>query len=228
LWGESLLSLVGHSRLRFTGNASLKPGVIETVSDANELSETLASHREAIYRYVLGIVRDSTAAEDLTQEALLRAHNKLPSLQDPEKMTSWLYRIATNICRDRFRQASYRNRPKSLDTNGDSDLESSDAKDVVDTGPRLDKAMEQKEMSSCVQNYLTGLSDSYRAVILLHDTEGLTNPEIAEMLGVSLATVKIRLHRARERLRAALAKACSFSTDERGVVVCDPKPLKNE
>jgi RNA polymerase sigma-70 factor (ECF subfamily) len=195
------------------------------MSGPDTLPETLASHREAIYRYVLGIVRDRATAEDLTQETLLRAHGKLPTLQDPSRLPSWLYRIATNICRDRFRRASYRNRPESLDEKGDGDSESSDVREAVDTGPRLDKLMEQKEMSSCVQSYLAGLSDSYRAVILLHDAEGLTNPEIAEMLEVSLATVKIRLHRAREKLRAALAEACSFSTDERGVVVCEPKLL---
>ncbi len=83
-------------------------------------------------------------------------------------------------------------------------------------------------MSACVQDYLAELSDSYRAVILLHDAEGLTNPEIAEMLGVSVATVKIRLHRARAKLRAALARACSFSTDERGVLVCDPKSPESD
>jgi RNA polymerase sigma-70 factor (ECF subfamily) len=93
-----------------------------------------------------------------------------------------------------------------------------------DTAPRLDQVIEQKEMSACVQEYLDSLSDSYRAVILLHDMQGLSNPEIAEMLGCSLATVKIRLHRARARLRAKLAKGCDFSQDKRGVVVCDPKP----
>jgi RNA polymerase sigma-70 factor (ECF subfamily) len=83
--------------------------------------------------------------------------------------------------------------------------------------------MEQQEMSACVQRYLTDLPDSYRAVILLHDEAGMTNPEIAEMLGVSIATVNIRVHRAREKLRATLRKACSFSADDRGVLVCEPK-----
>ena len=80
-------------------------------------------------------------------------------------------------------------------------------------------------MSACVRQYLADLSDSYRAVILLHDESGMTNPEIAEMLGLSLPTVKIRLHRARERLRAALREACSFSAENRGTLVCEPKPL---
>ena len=83
-------------------------------------------------------------------------------------------------------------------------------------------------MSSCVQRYMSELSDQYRAVILLHDTQGLTNPQIAGMLDISLATVKIRLHRARKRLREALQRACLFSSDDRGTLVCDPKPEDNE
>ena len=79
-------------------------------------------------------------------------------------------------------------------------------------------------MSSCVQDYLEELPDDYRAVILLHDLEGLTNPEIAEMLGCSLATAKIRLHRARKKLKEALDNACEFSRDDRGVFVCERKP----
>jgi RNA polymerase sigma-70 factor (ECF subfamily) len=188
------------------------------------ISETLATHREAILRYIRGIVRDAGVAEDLTQETLLRAHQKLVTLEDAARLLPWLYRIATNICHDRFRQSSPHKRTCSLDEDPTADDSSGPFPAIADTGPRLDKAMEQEEMSSCVQRYLAELPDSYRAVILLHDAAGLTNPEIAEMLGVSLATVKIRIHRARDKLRAALAEACSFSADERGVLVCEPKP----
>ena len=191
-----------------------------------ELSQRLVTHREAIWRYIRSIVGDSEVADDLTQETLLRAHRKLSTIENPDRLGTWLYRIATNVCYDRFRRASYRNRPESLDIVDEGRDESTETKVPADTAPRLDKVMEQREMSSCVQSYLAGLSDSYRAVILLHDAEGLTNPEIAEMLGESLATVKIRVHRAREKLRNALAEACSFSTDERGVVVCEAKPLQ--
>ncbi len=77
-------------------------------------------------------------------------------------------------------------------------------------------------MSDCVNEFLDGLSNEYRQVILLHDLEGLTNPEIAEMLGASLDAVKIRLHRARRKLRDALAAGCDFSYDENNVLVCEP------
>ena len=94
---------------------------------------------------------------------------------------------------------------------------------VLDSAPRLDKVMEQREMSDCVRRYLEALAEPYRIVILLHDLQGLTNPEIANLLGVSLDAVKIRLHRARSKLRAALTAGCSFSQDERGVRVCEPR-----
>jgi len=198
------------------------------MSDVQELSATLDSHRGAIHRYVLGIVRDPAAAEDLTQETLLRGHRELASLDDPSRFSSWLYRIATNLCRDRFREASYRHRPRSLDAEADDAGGTSLADRIPDSSPRLDKVMEQREMSACVQSYLTELSDAYRAVVLLHDVAGLTNPEIAEMLDLTLGTVKIRLHRARAKLRETLDGACSFATDERGVLVCEPKSQEPE
>ena len=202
--------------------------MIEMESGNSQFSEEAAGYREAIHRYILGIVHDSTEAEDLTQETLLRAYRKLSALQDHTRLAPWLYRIATNVCYDRFRQASYRHRPQSLERQGDDASHSDQPEAPVDDAPRLDKVMEQKEMSACVQRYMRQLSDSYRAVILLHDVQGLTNPEIAAMLEISLATVKIRLHRARDRLRTALEEGCSFSCDERGVVVCEPKPPENQ
>jgi len=189
----------------------------------SELTNTLAAHREVIFRYLRSLVRDRAEAEDLTQDTLLRAHGRLATLKDPDRLLPWLYRIATNVFRDRFRAASYRHRPQSLDRETESAPYRTDTEALADDSPRLDQAMEQKEMGSCVQRYVQKLPDSWRAAILLHDCEGLTNPEIAGMLDVSLATVKIRLHRARERLRAALGEACSFSVDERGVLICEPK-----
>ncbi|NQT12431.1 MAG: RNA polymerase sigma factor [Planctomycetes bacterium] len=198
-----------------------------TIPD-DEFSRKLTSYRERIYGYVLSMARDAAEAEDLTQETFLRAHAKLSTLDDPARLSPWLYRIATNVCYDRFRQASYRKRPQSLDGTTEGDMEAGRTEALTDPAPRLDKVMEQKEMSVCVQQYLVGLSDSYRAVILLHDVEGMTNPEIAEMLGAPLSTVKIRLHRAREKLRAALSEGCRFTLDERGVFVCEPKRPKPE
>ncbi len=181
--------------------------------------DLFAAYQPRIRRYVLSIVRDPVEADDLTQDVFLQAHRKLDSLRDPDAVVSWLYRIATHVCYDRFRRSSRLPRTQPLDVG-----------ETVGPGPlgdiadqlRLDRVLEQADMSACVRAYIDDLSTAYRQVIFLHDLEGLPNPEIAEMLGASLHTVKIRLHRARRRLQAALEGHCVLSLDERGVLVCEP------
>jgi RNA polymerase sigma-70 factor (ECF subfamily) len=189
----------------------------------SDLPRQLLDHREAIRRYILSLVKDPAEADDLTQEAFIRALAGFRALKNEAKALPWLYRIATNVSYDRFRQASYKLAQRSIEAGEEDGEGSSAAASIPDAEPRLDLAMEQDEMSLCVQRYVSQLSDQYRAVILLHDTQGLTNPEIAQMLDLSLPTVKIRLHRARKRLREALDRACSFSRDDRGVLICEPK-----
>ena len=187
-------------------------------SDAR-FEELFSSYRGRIRAYVLGLVREPAEADDLTQETFLRVFRKLDTLRDPASVSSWLYRIATNLVRDRFRAQGRRPPDRSLSDDGDELAPADDNAGV----PRLDFLLARSEMSDCVQRYIDELSDSYRSVILLHDLEELTNPEIAALLGCSLETVKIRLHRARGKLRAALEVACSFSRDEDNTLVCEPR-----
>jgi RNA polymerase sigma-70 factor (ECF subfamily) len=171
---------------------------------------------QRIFRYIMSMVRDTAEAEDLTQETFLRAYQRRDSLRDEAAKTAWLYRIATHASLDRLRQYA-RRAPMESDT----DL---DEIDVAEPDiPSLQETLEQDEMSECVQRYLNSLSDSYRAVILLYDMHDLTAPEIAQLLGQSLPTIKIRLHRARLKLRAALKAGCDFSYDERNVLTCESK-----
>jgi RNA polymerase sigma-70 factor, ECF subfamily len=187
-----------------------------------DLSSELAAQRPALFDYIRGIVRNAETAEDISQEAILRAHRSLSGLNDHNRLVPWLYRIATNICRDHFRK---KKRTREETQGNDSDLLSShDLRD--EDAPRLDKVMECAEMGECVQRYFNELSDSYRAVVLLHDVEGMKNQEIADMLKISLDTVKIRLHRARKQLRSILEDVCHFYIDERGILVCEPKHKK--
>lgn len=199
---------------------------IRRAGDVAGSAEFYERHQGPIRRYILQMVRNPAEADDLTQETFIRAYAGAGSLRDPEAARSWLYRIATNVCYDRFRQSSHRRPVLSLDR-------LTDIPAMVPWGhrdePRLDQALEQSEMSSCVQSFLERLPDAYRSVILLHDLEGATNARIAQMLGVSVDLVKIRLHRARRKLKAALEAGCQFSQDDRGVLVCEPadEPQKN-
>jgi len=182
------------------------------------LLQLIATERPALLAYVRGMVRDAALAEDLTQEALLRAHQGLASLRDQERLLPWLYRIATNLCRDQFRRQRTARDKLATETVLPSAREPRD-----ENAPQFNKVMECAEMGDCVQRYFRTLPDSFRAVILLHDVEGMTCQEIAELLDVSVDATKIRLHRARKQLRAILEDVCHFYLDERGVLVCEPK-----
>ncbi len=171
---------------------------------------------QRIFRYIMSMVHDTAEAEDLTQESFLRAYRRRNSLRDEGAQTAWLYRIATHVCLDRLRQYARRNPMES-----ETDLDQVDVAEP-DT-PSLQQTIERDEMSACVQRYLIRLPDSYRAVMLLHDMHELTALEIAQLLGESLANVKIRLHRARHKLRTALQAGCEFSYDERSVLTCESK-----
>jgi RNA polymerase sigma-70 factor, ECF subfamily len=195
-------------------------GAVNVASPTREAR--LMPFRAQVQRHILAMVRDRAEAEELTQDSYARALERIDQLRDPQAALAWLYRIATTVTLDRIRQR----RPSTvpLDTVAPAGAEAEQAAEREHPPTLLEGALESSEMSDCVQGYLAALPDDYRVAILLHDAHGLSNPEIAELLGCSLATAKIRVHRARTRLRETLSTACTFEIDERGVLVCDPQP----
>ncbi len=143
----------------------------------------------------------------------------LGALRDRAALVSWLYRLATNVFLDRVRAEGRR---RLAYTDGHDGEGAGLIEEIPDPGARVDRRAEQAEMSQCVWGFVDELPDDYRAVILLHDAYGLSSPEIAEILGVSVATTKIRIHRGRLRVRTALEEGCEFEPDDRGVTVCKP------
>ena len=186
---------------------------------ASEAGALFSTYHDRIYRYALSLVRDPSEAEDLTQDTFLRAYAHRDALRDPNAVRGWLYRIATRVCLDRLRQ---RVAPVSLD--GEEGARSADA--VPSESPSALEIAEREETGACVQRCLDFLSDSYRAVILLHEAHSLTAPEIAELLGESVGTIKIRLHRARRKLQEIMQIGCAVSQSKNGVPCCEPKPLE--
>lgn len=188
--------------------------------DRYDRSARLVEYRPRVYRHLLAMTRDSAQADDLTQETFLRAVSRIDQLHDEGAALGWLYRIATNVMIDHAR------RTRLVGA-------SADIGRCVETGAAEpiwhaqmlppQAAAERAEMSECVDLRLAALPDDYRVVLLLHDGHGLTNPEIAQLLQCSVATVKIRVHRARSRLRATLTDACHFGADDRGELVCEQR-----
>ena len=91
-------------------------------------------------------------------------------------------------------------------------------------GTEIDQKLVVDEMSGCIREVIDSLPEDYRTALVLHDLEGHTAAQVAEISGCSLATAKIRIHRARRRLKQALDKECRFYRDGEDVFRCDRKP----
>ena len=186
------------------------------MTESSSSVDEIERHRAAVTRYLRYLIRDTADAEDLAQETFLRAHQLRHTLRDQGALESWLYQIATHASIDRMRQRT-RMAAHLVDTPAE-DLPISDEKR---SSPFT--IVQQQEMSTCVQQYVAKLSDAHKATLLLHDAEGMTDGEIAELLSLPITTVKMRLHRARRELQNILTDACAFGHDERNVLVCEPK-----
>lgn len=181
-----------------------------------------SSYRPRIVRYLTRLVGPD-AAEDLAQEVFIRVSRGLPDFKGAAKLSTWIYRIATNVATDRLRSSSFKQ------TQSDKVISHQEGSAVdVDAlpdekSPSVERQLIRHQMSSCVHDYVNTLPENYRAVVILSDIEGLTNQEIAEVLDVTLDTVKVRLHRGRAKLQEKLRIGCNFDRDEDNILVCDPK-----
>jgi RNA polymerase sigma-70 factor, ECF subfamily len=187
-------------------------GIAVTAPEPLELSR----YREPLLGHIRSIVRNATEAEDLLQEVFVRAHQSIEQLHAEAALTTWLFRIATHISVDHLRKCA--RRPVVAE---EIDPDGVDSRD--DSLPSLQDLVERREMSTCIQRYVLNLPTDFRTVIMLHDLEGLTAVEISEMLDITVANAKVRLHRARTSLKSALQAGCALSCDCRGVLVCEPK-----
>ena len=181
-----------------------------------------SSYRPRIVRYLTRLVGPD-AAEDLTQEVFVRVSRGLQDFKGAAKLSTWIYRIATNVATDRLRSRSFKQtRSDKAIAHEVGSVEDVDALHD-EKSPSVERQLIRDQMSSCVHDYINTLPENYRAVVVLSDIEGLTNGEIAEVLELTLNTVKIRLHRGRVKLKEKLEAGCHFDRDEEDTLVCDPK-----
>lgn len=174
--------------------------------------------RPRVLRYLARLVGE-TEAEDLTQSVMLKISAALPGFRGDSSVSTWIYRIATNAALDRLRR-------KPSPPAGNIAFEPDDG-DVPpeEQNPSVEKTAIREEMNACIREFIERLPENYKAVMVLSEVEGFKNEEIAGILGLSLDTVKIRLHRARGKLRQELEAGCSFYRDECDELACDRKPI---
>ena len=167
----------------------------------------------SIMRYLERYVGDRTMAEDLWQETLMRMAKGLPSFAGRSSIKTWAFAIASRVAADYFRRPDRKARIIELD----------EVADLMDPDRAIEERIVVDEMNGCVRAVIDSLPDTYRAALILHDIEGLSAEQTAEIGGCSVATAKIRIHRARIRLKEALQDQCDFYRDPDSVFRCDRK-----
>lgn len=177
------------------------------------------AYQPRILRYLTRLV-GRQEAEDLTQEVFLKVSRALPGFRGESQPAAWIYRIATNTALDRMRYQKGRDIAALIDL----DAAVSD-KDVWgrEPVPPLDRQLDRREMKACIRNLVDTLPHDYKTVLVLSEFGDLKNWEIADILGISLAAVKMRLHRARAKLQKEFETHCDFYRDERNEFACAPK-----
>jgi RNA polymerase sigma-70 factor (ECF subfamily) len=195
--------------------------------DKHDFQDIYQTFHPKIKRYLSRLVGESES-EDLTQEVFFKVNRKLKSFRgEPRAFSTWLYRIATNVALDRLRSPSFQKMVRNrLSKDSVAEGEIATAVNVMWAGekaPSVEQQVIQNEMNECIRNFIEKLPENYKTVLVLSELEGLKNQEIAEIVGLSLDTVKIRLHRARAKLKEQLETHCNFYRDERNELACDLK-----
>ena len=153
------------------------------------MSELYHTYERRVFSVARRLTGDEDMAQDVAQDAWIRAFQKLELFRGDSSFGTWVYRIATNAALNRLRSVSRR-----------SDAESS--AEWTQGAASIDDAVVNQRL---LQEALDRLPEGYRTVLVLHDVEGMKHDEIADMLGVTVGTSKSQLHKARARMRQMLA-----------------------
>ena len=178
-------------------------------NDETAFNEVVSRYKDKIYNYLYRMMGDAADAEDLTQEVFVRLYTSLGSFRSQSSLSTWLFRIAGNLCIDHFRRSKkHRVVAYSLDEPVGETSDNADGtapgREVADLTYEPHRLMERLEMSQQIQAALSGLPEKLRAVLILHDIEGMPYEEIAQVVRCPLGTVKSRLFNARLQLRQKL------------------------
>jgi len=187
-----------------------------------EFEQVYADFQPPIYRYLTRLI-GIKEAEDLTQDVFIKIGKALGTFKNRSQLSTWIYQIATNAAIDRMRSHSFKQEAAEAYSVTEAVL---NEKGIgSNKRPRsIEEQIIRKEMNECIQEFVASLPANYRTVLVLSEMEGLKNSEIAAILGVSVGTVKIRLNRARERLKELLLANCNFyRTECCGRLACERK-----
>jgi len=169
--------------------------------------ETLvATFGDRVYRLAIRITGNEQDAEEVVQDALWTAARKIHTFKGESAFGSWLYRITANAAYQKLRGRRGNQEVSWEDLLPTFDELGKHVEPVGDWSTKIEEPAVQSELRELLAASIAALPEDYRTTFVMHDVEGLSNPEIAEALGISLPAVKSRVHRARLFLRQRLAR----------------------
>lgn len=182
--------------------------IIQDVLNGNkDLFEVLvARYEKSIFNYIYGLVRQRQEAEDLTQEAFVKAFFALQTYNCSFEFSTWMYRIARNVCLDYFRRQKIRS---FLSLNAPVGEEEGEFGDFLADGKDPEEGILKGELLERLSKAIGELPLKFREVIVLHYVEELPYEEIAKILNLPVGTVKTYIHRAKGKLKELLGEEFS-------------------
>ena len=172
--------------------------------DEQAFNELVRLYQGRIFRLVFRMIGDRAEAEDLSQEVFVTVFKAIKNFRGDSKLSTWMYRVATNHCKNRIKYLGRRGhgKKKELDEIADAAAIESATMNTSAQVPRPDEALQGRQIEVFVQKALIALSDEQRELVVLRDIENMTYDEIQDVTGLAAGTVKSRLHRARLALAA--------------------------
>ena len=175
--------------------------------DQQAFADLVEAHQQFVYNLALRSLSDPQEAQDIAQEAFVRAWQGLPRFRGQSQFRTWLYRIVTNLCYNRLPRLR-----SELDALGEDQVLNIPAESQPDPLSRLEDA----EQLHFLHQQIEALPESQRLLVSLRFQQDLSYAEIAEVVSMPIGTVKTGLFRARERLRQALQAYAVISTAQEG------------
>ena len=193
-----------HAEARVDRDAALLEALRAESPEAPEM--LVETYGDRVYRLTYRITGSNEDAEEATQDALWTAARKISTFKGDSQFGSWLYRIAANAAYQKLRSRKAKAREIALDDVLPAlDGEGLHFEPMDDWTPRVDDNAANGQLRQVLEQAISELPPDYRTALVMHDVEGMPNPDIAETLGISLPAVKSRVHRSRLFVRKKLA-----------------------
>ncbi len=182
--------------------------LLVAVARGNEaaLRELIERHQDKLFRFVYRQVRNAEDATEIVAETFVRVHRYADRYRPRAKVVTWIYSIATNLCRDFHRHSKRRSFFSRIWSDFDANEERPAVERIRDKTPTADHQLMQAEEAAHLRALIDDLPLKLKTAFILHVLEEYPQKVCAEMLGVSEKTIETRIYRARKRLQAQVSK----------------------